>query len=412
MNDSMIDDVSGRDMMSGGPDNAVGILRNESLAGVGLDDLAVMVPAQLFDARKNEPAFIFSTENLRTIKRYVAKVHRLPADKAKLAATGDVSMVGLNLDEVYDFYEELRAHVRSWAEIEVATKRLGNELQVFSEALLTMGGEFVTELKSTTAWLEQDAKLVDVEGMASSPLKKLTEGDFTVLKDGVDTYLLTIREDIQGKLNSIADLMALTEGFAETIASSLKPTADSFVEAIKKQDVSGKLVGLEAQLTQLDAIIQEKTDAYWGLVGTSCSGLIFGPIGAVVTGSIYGPKAEAVRCEKNGLIVRRLELLEEKNCLAPQQAAFEDTKTVMLDLQFRLVEVKTAVKHLHDVWLLLHTYVNESMERLDVIDTGARLKKFVFQFERVISPWKKIMGISKDISILFNETLKEDFEGV
>lgn len=409
MSDSMVGGDAVGYIQSDALGNKVGILGNESLIGVDLDDQVVMVPAQLFDVRKNEPAFIFSAENLRTIKRYVARVHRLPADRGRLAAMADFAALGLSLGEVYDFYEELRAHIRSWTEIEVATKRFGNELQLFSETLLNTGGEFVFELKTTKAWMVQDVRL---DNMGQSQVRKLSDNDLSILKDSVDTYLAAIREDIADKLNSILGLMALTENFAETIASSLKPQADSFVEALNKQDVSGNLANLEAQLTQLDILIREKTSEYRGLVGVTCSGLVFGIGGVLVSGSMYGPSAEVARHEKNELVGKRLKLLEEKNGLGPLHEGFEDTKTVMLDLQFRLVEVKTAVKHLHDVWLLLHTYVNESMERLDVIDTNARLKKFVFQFERVIRPWETILGISKDISVLFNETLKEDFEGV
>lgn len=412
MKDFIVDDATELYLKSGGSGVELGILENESLAGVALEDLAVMVPEQLFDARKNEPAFIFSSENLREIKRYVARVHRLPVDKGRLAATADFSALGLNLDEVHDFYEGLRAHARSWAEIEVSTKRLGNELQVFSETLLNTGGEFIVELKSTNAWAGLDVKLADVDSMDPLRVRALTEVDCSILKEGVDTYLVSIREDIEIKLSSISLLMALAESFAEVIASSLKPTADSFVEAINEQNISENLVGLEDQLTLLDKEIQERTEEYKGLVGSACRGLIFGPIGVTVSGSIYGPRAETVRCRKNELIARRLELLQGKSRLEPQQQGFEDTKTVMLELQFRLVEVHTAVKHLHDVWLLLHTYVNESMERLEFIDTNARLKKFVFQFERVIRPWEKIMGISKDVSILFNEALRENFQSL
>ncbi|VVM62176.1 hypothetical protein PS623_01312 [Pseudomonas fluorescens] len=366
---------------------------------------AERIPQQIFDLKKDEPAFIFSKDNLLMIKRYEAAVRRLPSSREELAGTLDFAAVGLEIDDVHRFYDNLRTHVNGWDDIEDACKKMGSELQVFAETLFTEGVAFIAELKSTDAWASlENTSLNDID-LEKAPPVPLSSKDTATFKEGVDSYLKDIESQIKERLKSIRHVKALTDRFADVIGSHLKPTADGLLKAMNKKDVSLEVQKIDLELTELDNAIERKLDEYNGLVGASFYGLVFGPVGLLITGGIYGAQAEEVRAEKNTLIARREASAVRKSNLLAQSESFELTKRLIMDLQFRLVEVRTAVKNLEDVWVLLEVYVEQSLAQLEKVDTQVMLKKFVRQFQRVISPWKDILGISKTISKLFNETI-------
>jgi len=366
---------------------------------------AERIPQQIFDLKKKEPAFIFSKANLLLIKRYEAAVRQLPSSREELAGTLDFAAVGLKIDEVHRFYEDLRRHVNGWDGIEDACKKMGTELQVFAEALFREGVQFIAELKLTDAWVSlENTSLNDID-LEKTPPVPLSSKDTKTFKDGVDHYLKEIESQIKERLNSIRHVKALTDRFADVIGSHLKPTADGLIKEMNKKDVSLGVQKIDQELEELDNAIQRKLDEYNGLVGAAFYGLAFGPIGLVITGGIYGAQAEGVRADKNALIATREELAIRKSSVLAQSESFESTKKLIMDLQFRLVEVRTAVKNLEDVWVLLEVYVEQSLAQLEKVDTQVLLKKFVRQFQRVISPWQDILGISKTISTLFNETI-------
>lgn len=60
-------------------------------------------------------------------------------------------------------------------------------------------------------------------------------------------------------------------------------------------------------------------------------------------------------------------------------------------MQFRLVDVGTAIKNLEDVWVLMEAYAKNSKKRAAGVSTQLALKRFVDRFQRVISPGKTFL---------------------
>ncbi|WP_296229946.1 alpha-xenorhabdolysin family binary toxin subunit A [Pseudomonas sp. UBA4617] len=364
------------------------------------DQRIELVPGQIFELKKNEPAFIFSRDNLRTIKRYEDAVRQLPHDyKDKLSET--FAALGLDVADVNVFFENLRKHVNSWDRVEDACKTMGADLQVFAEDLIREAESLIGTIKTMDAW-EAAASGADDGDSAV-----LSEDETSTFRETVDLHLSVITEDIQEKLTGIRTVKALIDRFGDDITETLHPMAKSLLNRIGDGQVSEALAKVEADIEALDIQIEEKLAEYHGLVGTAFYGLVFGAIGLAITGGIYGSKAENVRAAKNKLISERQELAENRAVLLGGQSDFEIIRTHIVDMQFRLVDVGTAVKNLEDVWVLMEAYAKNSRNRVDSVSTQLELKKFVDRFQRVISPWENILGISSNISRLFNEVLNE-----
>ncbi|WP_176511027.1 alpha-xenorhabdolysin family binary toxin subunit A [Pseudomonas faucium] len=360
---------------------------------------AILIPSQIFNFKREAPAFIFSQENLTTIKRYTTQVNRLPGHE-KVVGEGALAILGLDATDVNHLFDNLRAHVRFWGEVEDACKDIGAELHVFAEGLIDDGEQFLKAVEKSDSW-----KVV-AEDLAVHEAVKLSEGDSKIFNDSVDTYLRNIAEDIAHRLESIRHVRKLIDRFGDMITDSLEPEARGLYGRFDGHDAAKKLLEIETELASLSEAIEQKLSEYSGLVGSAFFGLLFGPIGLAITGGIYGAKAEAVRADKNELIDKHVQLSARKNALLGGGVdQFESIKSLLRDMQFRLVEVSTAAKNLEDVWVLLEAYANSSLKKVEGLSTQLEFKRFVRGFQRVISPWTEIVGITGHISKLFNESV-------
>ncbi|NIF25836.1 hypothetical protein F3J44_05500 [Pantoea sp. Tr-811] len=359
---------------------------------------AQYVPEQVFDLRKNEPAFIFNRDNLIAIKRYEKAIRKLPTADAAIPESV-MSLVSASKQDIDVLFDNLRKHADSWDGVEDACKSLGADLQIFAETLVAEATKLIALIKTMDTW----------DATAGQHAIELPVRDGETFKQAVARHMGVIREEIAYKRKSIQHVKQLVDHFGDAISENLLPMARGLRDKMLHSQFTEALTQLDAKLTVLDSEIQKKLDEYKSLVGLSFTGLVFGPLGLAITGGIYGKQAEAVRAEKNKKIRERSELVEQKSKLQDYFPIIEKVTTDIADMAFRLVDVRTATANLEDVWVLLDAYAKNSQRRAEAVSTNHDVKRFVEQFERVINPWKNIQGISKDISKLFNETLI-DFE--
>ncbi|WDY59050.1 alpha-xenorhabdolysin family binary toxin subunit A [Pseudomonas sp. PSKL.D1] len=361
------------------------------------EEQVLLVPDQIFRFKENEPAFIFSKENLVSIRRYVKKIRQLPQEE-EVSNNVVFPSMGIQAVDVNGFYNNLRSHAGMWDGIENLCKTTGADLQVFAEDLLAEGGAFIDEIKGMESW---------GVGGSTEPSKDqdLPADEEALFKESVENYLGGLSDNIKDKLEGIRTLKKIIDVFGNDIFNVLEPTATSLSLAIAQNDNSGMLADLEEKIGTLDVEIKQLLDEYNSLVGTSFAGLVFGPIGLLVTGGIYGAQAETVRAQKNEKIAEREELAKSKNLLIVGGGDFDFIRADVEDIKFRLVDVGTAVKNLEDVWVLLESYMTTSLAKAGRVTTQLALKRFVRNFELVIKPWEKIQGVTKNISKLFNEVM-------
>lgn len=176
-----------------------------------------------------------------------------------------------------------------------------------------------------------------------------------------------------------------------------------FEERVSHEDTLEK----RRQLDQWDEQIDQLKSEYDANVGYAFTGILLGPIGLVITGGVFGQKAESIRAAKNVLIERRDELAHALGKLAPALNDFERVSTLVRDLQFRCKDLSAATKRLADVWLFLASYANNSVNEAKELSTLSQLESFVHDFSEVIKPWTKIGSICHVLSELFNELIEE-----
>ncbi|MCU1721220.1 MULTISPECIES: alpha-xenorhabdolysin family binary toxin subunit A [unclassified Pseudomonas] len=390
--------------------------QNESLQALDSQQRAEFVPKQYFDviSRRTEknrmqPALIFTADNLRSIKRYVEYVYRLPKSADEISEGHNFALLGLDANLVLRHYASLRKHAEAWDIIERESKRLGTQLEQFAKEFLAQGDHLLSALKSTAAYGRLSERLVDVMDdvtLQHLPYRVLDSKDQAQIVN-VGVYLSFIREDIDEAKQDIATIKERAIWFTDAVVKQLRPEIDWLMQRLNNVEAEKIISTLRAEIEPMDGLIAQKSAEYQALVGYAFSGLAFGLIGVAITGGIYGAQAEQVRAEKNELICRRDALAQKIAAISPMIGSFEKTSLQIADLKFRLTEVQTAAKNLEDVWSMLGVYVEESEEEMRRIDTDIKLATFIHRFERVVRPWESIRGLSAQLSRIFNETLDE-----
>lgn len=390
--------------------------QNSSLQTLDAQQRAEFVPKQYFDVISNradnsrmQPALIFSADNLKSIKRYVDYVLRLPQSVEEITGSHDFSLLGIEPDQVYRLYTDLRTHVGTWDVLERETKTLGTRLELFAETFIGEGEQLVDKLKATEAYRALRSRLGDViddVSLTRVSYKPLDEGERQQIVS-LNTYLTLIAEDILEVRSNITAIKERALWFTDAVVKQLRPEIDGLTRQIKEVNAEKIIADLREQIVPLDKEIEQLNAAYDQMVGLAFTGLIFGPIGVAITGGIYGSKAEAVRATHRRLSRQRDVLARQIVSINPMIGIFETTSAQIADLKFRLTEVQTAAKNLEDVWNMLGVYVEQSAEDLGQITSDGELATFILRFERVVRPWRSIRDISSQLSKIFNETMDE-----
>lgn len=339
---------------------------------------------------------------MKKIRRYLAAIRRLPATREELEHLADFPSLSIDAEDVWVFYENLRSHAAGWVEIEKNCKKMGRDLQVFAESFLDEGNAFIGEVEGI---LKAGTHLPAEEG-ASPETEPLPASQIEALKEAKSLYLSQILDDIRDKLQGIRHVAKSIERFKEDIDHPLIPMAESLEKTLLEHNPIERVAELRTKLEQLDPQIKILEDIYSTVRGTSFYGMLFGPIGLIITGGFFGSKAETLREQKDALIQTRSETAATIANLLGQAEAFNGMNAEILDIKFRLGDIVTSVKNLEDVWGLLEAYTLESIEKSEKVTTHDELKTFMVRFRRVVRPWEKILNISVRISEIFNASLE------
>lgn len=359
--------------------------------------------------KKIEPALIFTRSDLLVIKQYVKRVHRLPDEPSVVADRDGFAELGIDCQDIVHFYKNLKRHAGSWELLENQTKDLGSQIEGFSDEFMASGEGLISALQSMEGYRNLKLNSVELEDFKVAPVP-LSDDDLQVIEQDIPGYLEELKLEI-GKISGwVTDVKKRADHFSRQIGVTLNPTVDLLVRRISNIDVLEKLNSLRDEVGALDAAIAEKDKEYATFIGYSFSGLVFGPVGVLVTGGIYGARAEVVRVQRNELKEQRSALNRTIEMISPIVGELEDQGTVLKDLQFRLIHVEVAAKNLEDVWRMLDVYIDRSETSLEAIKTDVQVAKFIWDFRKVLRPWGKISSISMELSKIFNEPTNDQGE--
>ena len=174
-----------------------------------------------------------------------------------------------------------------------------------------------------------------------------------------------------------------------------------------RSDLDEDLIALEEEIDRLTVDIDQKHQEYKTTKNNITLGLLGGIVGLIVTDSIFGTQAEAIRREKNRLVAEKKTKLEVLGYKRPLAAAIRSLEVLFEDMKIRMLDAHQSAVNLRDLWTMLATYIMTAARQLATINDHQTLMDFVFDFKKVVTPWEEIKGVTTHLLLTFEQALDE-----
>lgn len=356
-------------------------------------------------------ALILTKEDILSIKRYERHSLNLPSTLERLEQQLGFAHSGISGLEPQDLlltYRAINQHAQSWSAIEVDIKAKGFDLDLFAREFSNQGKQILDyvdkmELARQLQLTVDDLTIETVRSLTPAPL---TKTDKTVCLSLAE-MLKKIAVQMEAHRKASKKLAKDIKQFAHTLTVDLVPVIYDKVELANRSDLDEDLIALEKEIDRLTVDIDQKHQEYKTTRTHITLGLLGGLVGLIVTDSIFGAQAEAIRKEKNRLIEEkkaRLEMLGQKRPLA---AAIRNLEILFEDMKIRMLDAHQSAVNLQDLWTMLAKYVDNAATRLADISDDQTLLDFVLEFKSVVTPWEEIKGITTHLLLTFEQALDE-----
>ncbi|MEE4895384.1 alpha-xenorhabdolysin family binary toxin subunit A [Pseudomonas alliivorans] len=356
-------------------------------------------------------ALILTKEDILSIKRYERHSLNLPNTLERVKQQLGFAHSGISGLEPQDLlltYRAINQHAQSWSAIEVDIKAKGFDLDLFAGEFSNQGKQILDyvdkmELARQLQLTVDDLTIETVRSLTPAPL---TKTDKTVCLSLAE-MLKKIAVQMEAHRKASTKLAEDIKQFAHTLTVDLVPGINDKVALANRSDLDEDLIALEKEIDRLTVDIDQKHQEYSTTRTHITLGLLGGLVGLIVTDSIFGAQAEAIRKEKNRLIKEkkaRLEMLGQKRPLA---AAIRNLEILFEDMKIRMLDAYQSAVNLQDLWTMLAKYVDNAARRLADISDDQTLLDFVLEFKSVVTPWEEIKGITTHLLLTFEQALDE-----
>lgn len=374
-----------------------------------LQSEAELLPGNLIKAMAErdgpqEGGLTLTREHIVTLNQYANHVFSLPVEQAEVIHWLGYSTIAepdLMPAKMAEMHLSLQEHGHRWTSLSDNSKKLGFQLATHANSINTTGNEVLQLLEATKA-LGKNKEVWETIRF-EQPISLGADDKRTVLN--LVDYLQVLRGDVDTFAERVQTVGDEAKQFRDQARESLIPSVVKKTEAIKRQQASGLTQGLRDDLAEIDKEITRLEAEYDQYVKAALSGLAGGVLGVVITGSIYGSKAEKARKRRNEYQQRRREVSQQLKAAVRLEGLVEELSTQMGQMETRLRDVVTASAHLHSAWALIGSYIDASIEQLGRIESNQQLFKFAIFFKRFISQWGDIERFAKHMNKVFDGTI-------
>lgn len=379
---------------------------------IGDATLALLTNQDSLSARS---AGIFTLEDLISIHRHIQFSLTLPAkeiDILKWFGINDENDSLLPANELTETIQNIRKHANTWDNVELKVKEQSIDLSLTSRNIIQTGDQILEYINH----MPIIQKISDsLEDLSESDLNQITyQNDDQQIATELLSILHLIKGDIKQQSiktiqikSTVSDFRAhITGGYLSdyTHVDSLLFTIKGLYQKLESnEDPSNNESFYKELIAFKKSELHQLEQEYSHFVKLCFTGLAGGIIGLVITGSIFGVKAENIRDRKNKLIKE----IEEINHKLHQEKLLQQT---IFDIQINLHKIeglfkdaRLAIDHLDYMWLVILTEVKQSIDIFARINNAEKLIRFITQFKRIITSWISIQEYSVHLIKLFDK---------
>ncbi len=361
-------------------------------------------------------AGIFTLEDLINIKRYINYSLSLPINTKEISneiGLFNEAVLPIDMQEILDLFMNIRIHALSWNNVEFQVKQQSIDLELTGRNI-TQTGNLLLDYINQMPIIDKINKMISDLNEIDIETIRYNSDDELIACELVNILAL-IKEDIYNQAiktvlvrNTVADFRVRIIGgelsnFTPVDSllfntKKLKKQIESTLDQIDKQKIEDVIETKRNEVFQLEI-------EYDNFVKLSFTGLSAGLIGLIISGGIFGSKAEEVRKRKNNLL-DEIHYLEKR--LNQDKKVNKILIEVIIQLQkmdgyFR--DARLALDHLDYMWQTILAEINDSIDKFKTIDNGKRLIQFTIQLKKIIMSWEAVTEYSQHLILLFDSEI-------
>ncbi|QXX83674.1 alpha-xenorhabdolysin family binary toxin subunit A [Providencia sp. R33] len=378
---------------------------------IGNATLALLTNQDTLSARS---AGIFTLDDLLNIHKHVRFALSLPLremDILKWFGINESTELPISLNDLTSAIMDIRTHAHSWDNVEQQVKEQSVNLSLTSRNIMQTGNQIIEYINHMPILQKISDSLDD---LTESDLDKIIyQNDDQQIATELVSILNLIKNDIKQQSiktikikNTVSDFRAyITGGYlsnfehVESLLFNIKGLYQQ-LEPVNR-DSSESFLKEMIEFKKQDIVQLEQE--YSHFIKLCFTGLTGGIIGLVITSSIFGPKADAIRTKKNELLKEIAELNIKINNEKLIQKTIFDIQLNLHKIESLFKDARLAIDHLDYMWLVILTEIKQSIDIFQRINNAEKLIQFIAQFKRIILSWSSIQDYSVHLIKLFDE---------
>ncbi|QEZ92727.1 alpha-xenorhabdolysin family binary toxin subunit A [Proteus sp. CD3] len=358
---------------------------------------------------------IVTSHDLIKIKSYVNKALSLPYkidDVIKFIHYSKINESQLSPDNILSLFIQIREHAFEWNQIEYAIKQQAIDLEIMGREI-TSTGENVILFISQMPLLAKISTIIN--DISEQELKNIR---YTSQDKEVSTQLIHILESMKEDIENERDKTIKIKDSLSTFRSKIMGGKDSqnvnhhsiYHDILNKKRFINEFYtdNSRSLIEERDLLVEEiemLKDEYKHYVGLAFTGLAIGIIGVIITGGIFGSKAESIRKKKNELVEKVKKINIDIDIYANLSLHLNTLYIELSEIELFIEDANMALEHIEYVWQAILTEIETSIIHFNKINSALELIKFSIYLEKIIAPWYMVIGYSKEILLSFDDAL-------
>lgn len=358
---------------------------------------------------------IVTSPDLIKIKSYINKALSLPYkldDVIDLIGYNQISIQQLSSENILSLFVKMREHAFEWNKIEYAIKQQAIDLEIIGREITSTGENIITFINQMPLLVKISTTIDDLSE------KELANLKYTSQDKQVSIQLIHILESMKGDIELERDKTLKIKDSLSTFRSKIMGGKDSqniahhsiYHEILNKKRLINEFSNKNQNSLseERDLLIEDIAvlkEEYKNYVALAFTGLAAGIIGVIITGGIFGAKAEKIRKKRNELIEKVKQLNKDIDVYTDLSLHLNSFYIELEEIQQLIEDTNMALEHIEYVWQAILTEIETSITNFNKINNALEIIKFSIYLERIISPWYMVIGYSKEILISFDNAL-------
>ncbi|WP_311752443.1 alpha-xenorhabdolysin family binary toxin subunit A [Proteus columbae] len=358
---------------------------------------------------------IVTSHDLIKIKSYINKALSLPyqiEDVINFIHYNEISVQQLSPENILTLFIRIRDHAFEWNRIEYAIKQQAIDLEIIGREITSTGENIISFINQMSLLAKISTVIHDLSE------QELENIQYQSQDKEVATQLIHILESMKEDIENERDKTIKLKESLSSFRSKIMGGKDSqnithhsiYYDILNKKRFINEFYNDNSLslIEERDLLIEEIAtlkDEYKHYVGLAFTGLAIGIIGVIITGGIFGAKAEVIRKKKNELIQKVKKINADIDIYEGLSLHLNTLYIELSEIEQFIEDANLALEHIEYVWQAILTEIEASITHFNKINSALELIKFSIYLEKIIAPWYMVIGYSKEILLSFDNAL-------